>query len=89
MHHEPAENELFGWLAFIGRRLIELIALSTWCLTAWAFHEFVVKLFPLDDGATELVVRISECVLNAAALMQLIKLLFFRGKRATTPPWWQ
>jgi hypothetical protein len=82
------QDELYSWLRFIGRRILEGLALTAWCFLAWAFHEYIVKKFPLDNKA-ELTVHISEYILNAAAIIQLIRLLFSRRRRAMATPWWR
>ena len=88
MLNEPDQSELYGWLRFIGRRIMELVALAAWCLGVWAFHVYIVKNFPLDSKS-EVAVQISECMLDVAAILQLVKLLFFHHNRKSTTPWWR
>lgn len=88
MLNKPYHDELYDWLRFIGRRILEWVALAAWCFMAWALHEYVLKKFPLDDMA-ELTVHASEYMLDAAAVIQLLRLLFLRRDRTTTTPWWR
>lgn len=85
------KDDLFIFIRLIGKRILEVGLLASWCVMAWALDEYVFKKFPLE-GIQKLMITSSEVMLDASILYQLIRFLFFRRDRYSNSPytpWWR
>ena len=82
------KNELAELVKFFGKRMLETALIAAWSLGTWALNEFVVKRFPLK-GMSHLMYYTFEAAFCISALAELLRLIFWHGKKGEHYLWWQ
>ncbi len=68
-------DEFTEWARLIGEVFCDFLFLAVWLILAWAVHQWIGKLFPLQ-GLPRYIGYVMEALLDVSILFKLMKLRF-------------